>query len=404
MDALEGFRVALRAIRAHKLRSFLTMLGIIVGVAAVIAMLALGEGAKRQVEASITSLGTNLLYVRPGSGQRGAVRLAAGTIPSLTVDDAAAISNQCPSVAEVAPYVGTGAQVKYGNRNWATYVVGATPEYQFVNSLPIESGDFFDETAVRSKARVVVLGQTVLENLFGDEDPIGRVIRVNRVACTVIGAVTGRGGTHWFDPDDMVIVPISTAMFRIHRTDRLSGINIKVWDQRALGRATVEVEDVLRRRHRLADDKENDFVVRNQMDIMSVYGETARTMSFLLAGIAGVSLVVGGIGIMNIMLVSVAERTREIGTRIAVGARRMDILAQFVLESIVISLAGGVIGIVIGMIGSRLLYAIAGWNTSISASAIGLAFAFAAGIGVFFGIYPARKASKLDPISALRFE
>ncbi len=404
MDAIEGVRVALDAIRAHKMRSFLTMLGIIVGVAAVIAMLALGEGARRQVEQSIKSLGTNLLYVRPGSVRRGAVRLGAGTVRNLTLEDAEAIRAECPSVADLAPYIGAGAQVKYGNRNWSTYIVGATPEYEAVNSLRIEMGSFFDLTAVRTKARIAVIGKTVVENLFGDEDPVGRIIRINRVAFTVVGVVAERGGTHWFDPDDMVIIPISTAMFRLFGRDRLSGINVKVWSEDRMKQAMVEVEDVLRRRHRLDESKENDFTIRSQMDIMSVYGETARTMTFLLAGIAGVSLIVGGIGIMNIMLVSVAERTREIGTRIAVGARRIDILSQFVVESVVIGLAGGVIGVAVGIVGAQLLNSLAGWNTAVSAQGIALAFGFAAGVGTFFGIYPARKASRLDPISALGYE
>ncbi|MFZ1947744.1 MAG: ABC transporter permease [bacterium] len=405
MDPIEGVYVALDAIRSHKMRSFLTMLGIIVGVAAVITMISLGEGARRQIRQNMTSLGTNLLYVRAGSAQRGGVWFGAGTAyKSLTVEDAEAILNECPTVQAVAPQIQSHAQAIYGNKNWYTNVVGSTPEYEFVSSLPLDQGMFFDEAAEKSRARVAVVGTTVVEQLFGDEDPVGKVIQVNRVACTIIGTIAKRGGTGWMDPDDVVVVPLATAQGRLFGNDDLSSITVKVWREDQVSPAVVEVEDVMRRRHRLTDQQENDFQIRNQADVMTVFSETTRTMTFLLAGIACVSLVVGGIGIMNIMLVSVAERTREIGTRIAVGAKRADILGQFMLESVVISLAGGVIGIVIGLVGSRMLSALANWNTAVSPMGIGLAFAFSVGVGVFFGIYPARRASGLDPISALHHE
>lgn len=404
MDLGEGIKIAFRGILDHRMRSFLTMLGIIVGVAAVVTMLALGEGARRQIRQSIASLGTNLLYVRPGSAIRGGVRLGAGSLQSLTLEDSEAIKSECPSVMEVAPFIRAGAQVKHGNRNWSTYVVGATTAYETVNSLPIQAGTFFDETAIRTKARVAVLGSTVATNLFGDDEAIGKVMRINRTAFTVIGVVAQRGGTTWFDPDDMVIIPISTAIYRLLGYPYLSGINVKAASEEMMDRAMVEIEDVLRLRHRIRKGQENDFTIHSQNDVLAVYGETARTMGLLLAGIAGVSLIVGGIGIMNIMLVSVAERTREIGTRMAVGARKIDIMIQFILESLVVSISGGVLGIILGLVGSYLLRIGVGWNTEVSFGSIMLAFSFAAAVGIFFGIYPARKASMLDPIIALRYE
>jgi putative ABC transport system permease protein len=405
VDFVEGLGVALDAIRLHKMRSFLTMLGIIVGVAAVIAMISLGEGARRQIKQNMTTLGTNLLYVRAGSMQRGGVSFGAGTaFKALTEEDADAILAECPSTEAVAPQLQRNGQVIYGNSNWYTTIVGATPSYEYVNNLPVETGLFLDEAAHRSRARVAVVGTTVIENLFPDEDPIGKVIRINRVAFTVIGTIKERGGSGWMDPDDIVVVPLSTAQARLFGTDDVSAINVKVLREDQMSQAMIQVEDVMRRRHRLADQQENDFTIRNQTDLMTVFTETSKTMTFLLAGIACVSLVVGGIGIMNIMLVSVAERTREIGTRIAVGARRVDILGQFMMESVVISLAGGLIGIAIGIGGSKLLSVLAQWNTAVSATSILLAFAFSMGIGLFFGIYPARRASLLDPIASLHRE
>jgi putative ABC transport system permease protein len=405
MDFVEGVDVALDAIRSHKMRSFLTMLGIIVGVAAVITMISLGEGARRQIRQNMTTLGTNLLYVRAGSAQRGGVWFGAGTAyRSLNEEDAEAILEECPLVEAVAPQLQRNAQVIFGNSNWFTTVVGSTPDYEYVTNLPVESGIFFDDAAQRSRTRVAIVGTTVIEKLFGGEDPLGKTIRVNRVAFTVIGAIKKRGGTGWMDPDDIVIVPLSTAQGRLFGTDDLSSISIKVRSENLMSQAVMEVEDVMRRRHRLSEQQENDFTIRNQADLMTVFTETTKTMTFLLAGIACVSLLVGGIGIMNIMLVSVAERTREIGTRIAVGARRMDILGQFMLESVVISLAGGIIGIAIGIAGSQVLSALADWNTAISPAGIALAFAFSVGVGVFFGIYPARRASLLNPIAALHHE
>ena len=283
MDVIEGIRVAAAGIASHKLRSLLTMLGIIVGVAAVIAMISLGEGAKRAVEESITALGTNLLYVRPGSVARGGVRYGMGTARTLSEDDARSILRQCPSVLDLAPFMRGNGQVKFGNKNWYTNVVATTPSYQFVSSMPIESGSFFDEAAIKAKARVAVLGKTVVENLFGDVDPVGKIRRINRVAFRVIGVIKERGGTHWYDVDDLVVIPLSTGKFRLFGRDWLSGINVKVVSEDRMKEATVEIEDVLRRRHRLREGQENDFFIRSQADIIEVFGETARTMTFLLS-------------------------------------------------------------------------------------------------------------------------
>jgi putative ABC transport system permease protein len=404
MDVLEGVRVALGGIKAHKLRSFLTMLGIIVGVAAVIAMLALGEGARRQIQSNITSLGTNLLYVRPGSASRGQVRYGTGTVQSLTDDDAVAIMAECPSVAAATPESRGNAQVKYGNQNWSTYVMATTPDFAFVNSIPIESGTVFDEGALRSRSRVAVIGRTVVENVFGDEDPLGKVLRINRVAFTVIGTVGERGGTQWHDVDDVIYIPLSTGQIRVFGRDQLSGITVKVNNSDLMEQATIEIEDVLRRRHKLDESQENDFVVRNQAEILAVFSEASKTMTFLLAGIACVSLIVGGIGIMNIMLVSVTERTREIGIRMALGARHRDILWQFLLEALLLSTAGGVLGILLGLGGARAVARFSELPVNVTPGSVLVAFLFAGLVGVFFGLHPARKASRLRPIVALRYE
>jgi len=395
---------AVRALRANALRSALSMLGILIGVAAVVAMLALGTGARQSLEAQLASMGSNLLVVRPGSRQVRGVALETGAVTRLTLEDAREIRAGIPEVARVAPTVSGRGQVSYGNRNWNTQVQGATPEYAAVRAAAPVIGRFFTEEEERARARVAVIGQTLLRELFGDAGPLGESISINRVPFQVIGVLPEKGATTWRDQDDVAVIPLSTAMRRLLGKDYVDSIDVEVADAAALPATEEAIRELIIRRHRLPPSRQDTFEVRNMAEVQAALSETSRTMSWLLASIAAISLLVGGIGIMNIMLVSVAERTREIGLRKAIGARRQDILAQFLIEAVVISLTGGFIGIVLGWVMTLAMATLAGWATAMSPWSVLLAVGFSAAVGIVFGLWPARQAAALNPIDALRYE
>jgi putative ABC transport system permease protein len=401
---VESFFTALSALWANKLRSLLTMLGIIIGVASVITMIGLGEGAQRAVQERMQAMGSNLLTVSPGAARGGGGMVMTGGTARLYVSDADALSERAQHIAIVIPEMSRNLQVQYRNRNWNSRVVGTTTAYPEVrNHLPV-AGRFFTDSENRAAAKVAVLGSAISSQLYGQNSAVGETIRIAGQRFQVIGVLQEKGTGGWNNPDEQVFIPLMTAQRRLLGLDHLSNITVQVTHQDAMELATFEVERVLRREHRLRPEQENDFRIFNQADLITTVQETQRTFSFLLAGIAGVSLIVGGIGIMNIMIVSVTERTREIGIRKAVGARRRDVLTQFLLEAIMLSVIGGLIGIGTGMAASELLARFAGWNTVILFEAVVLSFVFAASIGIFFGMYPARKAAKQNVIESLRYE
>jgi len=393
-------RIAVRALRVHKLRSLLTMLGIIIGVGAVVAMVSVGQGATAQVTQRIASLGSNVLQVFPGSSSAGGVRGGAGSVTSLTLEDARAIAAACPDVAAVAPIVSRNAQVVYGNQNWFTSVTGTSTEYLQVRSWDIADGNMFTDDDVDAGTKVCVLGQTVVDNLFPEEEPVGAILRIGNVPFTVTGVLTVKGS----DQDDIILIPVVTAMRRLTGRTSINRIMVSAVSQKRSAAAQEEVTQLLRARHNIRSSADDDFSVRNMADIASAVASSSRVLTLLLASIASVSLLVGGIGIMNIMLVSVTERTREIGIRMAVGAKGRDVLLQFLVEAVVTSLLGGVMGILFGIGASQLIGWLAKWNTPMVPGAILLAFIFSAVVGIFFGYYPARRAANLDPIEALRYE
>ena len=409
-NLLESARMALSALAANRLRSGLTMLGIIIGVAAVIAMVSVGSGATERIEEQISSMGSNLIIVLAGSITSNGMRLGSGASLSLTEDDATAMAAECPSVAAAAPVVRSGAQVIYGNTNWATVIYGATPSYLDVRDLSVDQGQPFTDQDVQASARVALLGVTVVRNLFGDADPLGQVFRIRNVPFTVSGVLAPKGQSpSGQDLDDVVIIPISTAKSRVLGASQagarsVGSILVQARGPAQMNSAIEEISALLRQRHHLQPGAEDDFSVRNLTEVFAAREDSARVMAILLGAIASVSLIVGGIGIMNIMLVSVTERTREIGIRKAIGARMSDILAQFLVEAVTLSLAGGIAGIALGLSASWVISAVAHWSTAISPAAILLAFTFSALVGVFFGYYPARQAARLDPITSLRYE
>ncbi len=404
-NVVEIYKVALVALRRNPMRTILTMLGVIIGVGCVVAMVAIGQGASAAIQSQIGALGTNFLLIHSGSHSRGGVHGGAGSVQNLTADDAATIARECPSVAVADPGVRTGAQVVYGDQNWATSVQGTGPNYPTIRAWAVAKGSFFTEEDVKAATKVAVLGQTVVDNLFGDANPVGQIIRMKGVPFRVLGVLDKKGGSAMGqDQDDLVCVPYTTAQKRLMGVTYIGNIIVSAVSPQAIDWATDEFRALLRQRHRLGRDQDDDFEVRSQQDIANTATQMSGVLTVLLGAIASVSLLVGGIGIMNIMLVSVTERTREIGVRRAMGARRSDIRTQFLIESSLISGLGGAVGIAVGIFVARFIARFGGWPTLVQPQVVVVAFLFAGAIGVFFGLYPAAKAARLDPIDALRYE
>ena len=399
------FKIAFRALRRNKLRSVLTALGIIIGVGAVIAMVGIGNGAKAQVEAQIASLGENVILIFSGSTTSSGIRTGWGGAGTLKIEDAEAIRREVPGILNVSEEVVSNSQIASGNQNWFTRIYGESAEYLDIRQWALADGAPFTDQDVRSANKVCVIGATTASQIFGSSDAVGQALRIKNVPFTVTGVLTRKGlSTQGVDQDDVVIMPFTTAMKRVAGGTTLRNINVQVGDAKDLALAQQQIIDLLRQRHNIRAGRDDDFTVRNQQEVADAQTAATDVMTGLLAAIAGVSLIVGGIGIMNIMLVSVTERTREIGTRMAVGAHGRDILTQFLIEAVSLSSIGGLIGIIVGVVGSKTISAVKHWPSLISPSSIIVAFLFSAAVGIFFGFYPARKAAQLDPIEALRYE
>jgi putative ABC transport system permease protein len=407
--ASAAVKIAFSALRINKMRSALTMLGIIIGVAAVIAMVAVGSGAQARIEEQIASIGSNLIIVLSGSVTSSGIRMGTGNAQTLTMDDARAITRECDAAALAAPAVRGGAQTVYGDNNWGTQIMGTTPDYLPIRDLSMQQGQAFSDSDVEGATKVALLGKTVADNLFYGEDPVGKIIRIKAVPFTVVGVLAPKGQSPTGqDQDDIIVIPISTAKKKVLGSSQANYAAVgQILVQAREGR-TSDVQDqmksLLRQRHHLQPNEDDDFTIRNMEEVFKAQESSAQVMSLLLAAIASVSLIVGGIGIMNIMLVSVTERTKEIGLRQAVGAKTRDILSQFLVEAVTLSVAGGAVGIALGVTVSLLISHFAEWSTLVSPGPIVLAFVFSALVGVFFGFYPARKAAYMDPIEALRYE
>ncbi len=405
MNIANLLKIAFKALNNNKLRCFLTMLGIIIGVASVITMLAIGQGSKNSIKAQISEMGSNMIMIHPGNMQRGGVRQSADAMQTLQVSDYEALK-ELAGIAAISPSVNSGGQFINDNNNYPSTVYGITPEYLDIRKLKVKDGSMFSDHDIKSAAKVCVLGKTVVDNLFPNgEDPVGRVVRFGKIPLTVIGVLESKGtNSMGQDQDDVVLAPYTTVMKRILAIDYIQGIFASAVDENHTEQVIESITDELRTRHKIKPEAENDFGIRSQQELSEMMNSTSDMMTVLLACIAGISLLVGGIGIMNIMYVSVTERTREIGLRMSIGARGIDILSQFLIEAVIISVSGGIIGIIVGCVASWLVNAIAHWPVYVQAYSVLLSFAVCTITGVFFGWYPAKKAANLDPIEAIRYE
>ena len=405
MNLSNLLKIALKALNNNKLRCFLTMLGIIIGVASVITMLAIGQGSKNSIKAQISEMGSNMIMIHPGNMQRGGVRQSADDMQTLVVADYEALQ-EVPGIAAISPSVNSGGQFVNGNNNYPSTIYGITPEYLDIRKLKVKDGDMFTAQDIKSAAKVCILGKTVVDNLFPNgDDPVGRVVRFGKIPMTVVGVLESKGtNSMGQDQDDVVLAPYTTVMKRVLAIDYIHGIFASAVDENRTDETIDAITDVLRRNHKIKEDAEDDFQIRSQQELSEMMNSTSDMMTVLLACIAGISLLVGGIGIMNIMYVSVTERTREIGLRMSIGARGVDILSQFLIEAVIISVTGGVIGIIVGLVASWLVTLVAHWPVAVQMYSVGLSFAVCTVTGIFFGWYPARKASNLDPIEAIRYE
>ncbi|MBO4985711.1 MAG: ABC transporter permease [Bacteroides sp.] len=405
MNGTNLFKIALRALANNKMRAFLTMLGIIIGVASVIAMLAIGQGSKRSIQAQISEMGSNMIMLHPGGDMRGGVRQDAGSMQTLKLADYEDLRNETNFLAAISPNVSSSGQLIAGNNNYPGSVSGVSIDYLEIRQLSVESGEMFTEQDIQTSAKVCVIGKTIADNLFPDADPIGQVMRLNQVPFRVVGVLKAKGyNSMGMDQDDVVLAPYTTVMKRLLAQTYLSGIFASALSEEMSDLATEEITEILRRNHKLKETDDDDFTIRTQEELSSMMNSTTDLMTMLLACIAGISLVVGGIGIMNIMYVSVTERTREIGLRMSVGARGIDILSQFLIEAILISITGGLIGVLLGCGAAWLVKALIHWPVYVQAWSVFLSFAVCTLTGIFFGWYPAKKAANLDPIEAIRYE
>lgn len=408
IDFKSTLTMAIRSLKINKMRSMLTSLGIIIGVSAVIIMLAVGSGASKRIAKDMESMGSNLLMIRSASATSGGVRMGFGTKPSLTLKDAEAIENNCRGILAVAPYSSENKQLTYGNQNWSSTVGGTTPSYLFIRNYEVASGRNLSPEDVKNGSKVAVIGNTVATELFGDVDPINKTMRVGNVPFKIVGLLKTKGQSGMgMDQDDLVFIPITTAQKKVFGTSfpgTVTMINVKASDSEILDTTQSDITELLKQRHRIGKTQDDDFEIRNLAEMQETIKSSARTMSVLLGAIASVSLLVGGIGIMNIMLVSVTERTKEIGIRMAIGAKAGDIRIQFLIESFLLAIIGGLIGVIVGVIGAKSVEMFSTMSISISGFSIALSMGFSGAIGVLFGYYPAYKASLLNPIDALRYE
>lgn len=406
MNISNLLKIALKALNNNKLRCFLTMLGVIIGVGAVIAMLAIGQGSKNSIKAQISEMGSNMIMIFPGTEQRGGVRQSSSDMQTLKPSDYEAIASQAETIADITPTVSSSGQWVYGNNNYPSQAQGVNSQYLAIRQRSVAEGEMFTEHEIKSAAKVCVLGRTLVENLFPDgADPIGKVVRFGQIPLTVIGVLDEKGyNTMGQDQDDLALVPYTTVMKRILATDYLQGIQASAADESQTDRTIAEITDILRTQHKLRDDEENNFTIRSMQELAEMISSTSSMMTVLLAAVAGISLLVGGIGIMNIMIVSVTERTREIGLRMSIGATGRDIMMQFLIEAVIISVTGGLLGILLGAVSTWMISIFAHWPVAISPASVILSFMVCTVIGIIFGFYPAAKASNLDPIEAIRYE